>query len=125
MSKAIPIIRSIAARYKDRLPLYTASEFAHVRVEACDGCKTYIKSVDLTRDCHVVPVVDELATVALNVWAQSRRYNKLESTSWTLGFAANKGLKLTSKLRVSSSIETAIMSQLGAVGPDSETVTSA
>jgi FdhE protein len=40
---------------------------------------TYIKSVDLTRDGRAVPVVDELATVALNVWAEKQGYTKLES----------------------------------------------
>jgi FdhE protein len=64
---------------KDRLPVYTAAEFDHVRVEACDRCNTYIKSVDLTRDGRAVPVVDELATVALNVWAENHGYTKLES----------------------------------------------
>jgi len=63
----------------DRLPVYTAAEIDHVRVEACDRCKIYIKSVDLTRDGHAVPVVDELATVALNVWAETHGYAKLES----------------------------------------------
>ena len=64
---------------KDRLPVYTASEFDHVRVEACDRCKTYIKSIDLTRNGRAVPVVDELATVALNIWAENHGYAKLES----------------------------------------------
>ncbi len=64
---------------KDRLPVYTAAEFDHVRVEACDRCKTYIKSVDLTRNGRAVPVVDELATVALNIWAENHGYTKLES----------------------------------------------
>jgi FdhE protein len=64
---------------KDQLPVYTAPEFDHVRVEACDRCKTYIKSIDLTRDGHAVPVVDELATVALNIWAENHGYKKLES----------------------------------------------
>jgi FdhE protein len=63
----------------DWLPVYTAAEIDHVRVEACDRCKIYIKSVDLTRDGHAVPVVDELATVALNVWAETHGYAKLES----------------------------------------------
>jgi FdhE protein len=63
---------------KDRLPVYTASDFDHVRVDACDRCKTYIKSVDLTRDGRAVPVVDELATVALNIWAENQGYSKLE-----------------------------------------------
>jgi FdhE protein len=63
---------------KDRLPVYTASDFDHVRVDACDRCKTYIKSVDLTRNGHAVPVVDELATVALNIWAENQGYSKWE-----------------------------------------------
>ena len=64
---------------KERLPVYTAAEFDHVRVEACDRCKTYIKSVDLTRNGRAVPVVDELATVSLNIWAENHGYAKLES----------------------------------------------
>jgi FdhE protein len=63
---------------KDWLPIYTAAEFEHVRVDACDRCKTYVKSVDLTRDGRAVPVVDELASVALNVWAETHGYTKLE-----------------------------------------------
>jgi len=66
-------------RDKDKVPVYTAADFDHVRVEACDRCKTYIKAVDLTRDGRAVPVVDELATVALNIWAENRGYTKLES----------------------------------------------
>jgi len=62
----------------DKLPVYTASEFEHIRVEACDTCHTYIKSVDLTRNGLAVPVVDELATIALNVWAEENGYTKLQ-----------------------------------------------
>ncbi len=40
---------------------------------------TYIKSVDLTRNGHAIPEVDELATVALNIWADEHGYTKLES----------------------------------------------
>lgn len=64
---------------KEQLPIYTAADFEHVRVEACDTCKTYIKSVDLTRDGHAVPVVDELGTVALNLWADEHGYTKFEA----------------------------------------------
>jgi len=66
-------------RDKDKLPVYMASGLDHVRVEACDHCQTYIKSVDLTRDGRAVPMVDELATVALNLWAEDHGYAKLES----------------------------------------------
>jgi FdhE protein len=64
---------------KDQLPVYTAAEIDYVRVEACDVCRTYIKSVDLTRNGHAVPTVDELATVALNIWADEHGYTKLET----------------------------------------------
>ena len=62
----------------DKLPVYTAAQFEHVRVEACDSCRTYIKSVDLTRNGLAVPIVDELATVPLNIWAEEHGYAKLQ-----------------------------------------------
>ena len=61
----------------DSLPVYTASQFEHVRVEACDTCKTYIKTVDLTKNGLAVPEVDELATVTLSLWAEEKGYKKL------------------------------------------------
>ena len=62
-----------------KLAVYTAKEFSHVRVEACEACHSYIKTVDLTKDGHAVPVVDELATIPLNLWATEHGYLKLQS----------------------------------------------
>lgn len=62
---------------KDHLPIFVAREFDYVRVDACDTCRTYIKSIDLTRNGNAVPVVDELATVSLNLWAAENNYHKL------------------------------------------------
>jgi FdhE protein len=61
-----------------KLPVYTAQEFPHVRIEACDSCRTYIKSVDLTKNGLAVPEVDEIATVSLNLWAEEHGYTKLQ-----------------------------------------------
>lgn len=58
----------------DKLAVYTAEQFAHVRVEACDSCQRYIKTVDLTKNGLAVPVVDELATTPLDLWARERGY---------------------------------------------------
>ncbi len=63
---------------RDKLPVYTAGDFAHIRVEACDTCRVYIKAVDLTINGLAVPVVDEIASVALDLWAHERGYSKLE-----------------------------------------------
>jgi formate dehydrogenase maturation protein FdhE len=63
----------------EALAIYTAAEFDHVRVEACDTCRLYIKTVDLTKNGLAVPVVDELATIPLNLWAQEQGYKKLKA----------------------------------------------
>ena len=64
---------------KDKLPIYTAAEFPAVHVDACDNCHIYLKSVDLTTDGHAVPMVDEIAAVALDIWAEEHEYSKLET----------------------------------------------
>jgi len=60
-----------------RLPVYTAAELPYIRVECCDACHTYIKSIDLTKNGLADPLVDELASVPLNLWAQEHGYAKL------------------------------------------------
>jgi FdhE protein len=62
-----------------KLAVYTADEFKHVRVEACDTCHSYIKTVDLTKDARAVPAVDELATIPLNLWAAEHGYGKSQT----------------------------------------------
>jgi formate dehydrogenase accessory protein FdhE len=61
----------------EKLPVYTTKEFPHIRVEACDSCHHYLKAIDLTVDGHAVPEVDELASVALDLWAAENGYTKL------------------------------------------------
>ena len=63
---------------KDNLPVFTAEDFDYIRVEACDTCKVYLKSIDLTKNGLAVPVADELASVSLNVWAEEHGYSKYE-----------------------------------------------
>ncbi len=60
-----------------KLPVYIADQFPHMRVECCDACHTYIKSVDLTKNGLAEPLVDELASVPLDLWAQEHGYAKL------------------------------------------------
>ena len=68
-----------ACREEDpqKLALYSAKEFGYVRVEACESCRRYIKTVDLTKNGHAVPVVDELAMIPLDLWAAERGYQKI------------------------------------------------
>jgi FdhE protein len=62
-----------------KLPVYTADQFPHMRVECCDTCHTYLKTTDLTKNGLADPLVDELASVPLDLWAQERDYAKLRT----------------------------------------------
>lgn len=62
---------------RDKLPVYTAAEFPHIRVDACDTCRHYLKAVDLTRDGRAVPEVDDLASLPLDLWAMEHEYRRL------------------------------------------------
>jgi FdhE protein len=62
----------------EQLPIYTAADFEHIRVEACDTCRSYIKTVDMTKNGRAVPVVDELAAIPLTLWAEDKGYSKLQ-----------------------------------------------
>ena len=56
-----------------QMAYYSAPEIAHVRVDVCDTCHTYLKSIDLTKTGLAVAVVDELATIPLGpVGARTR-----------------------------------------------------
>ena len=61
-----------------RMAFYAAPEIPHVRVDVCDTCHFYLKSVDLTKTGLAIPVVDELATLPLDLWAREKGYRKVQ-----------------------------------------------
>jgi FdhE protein len=61
-----------------RLKYFHTPEFDHVRVDSCDTCLHYVKAVDLTRLGIAVPVVDEVASGALDIWAHEHGFTKVE-----------------------------------------------
>jgi len=61
----------------ESLPVFAADKIRHVRVDACETCHHYFKTVDMTKDGLAVPVVDELAAVSLDLWAAGNGYKKL------------------------------------------------
>jgi FdhE protein len=69
---------SCGEEHKDKLPVFVAEGLDYVRVDACDSCHRYLKSIDMTKNGRAVPLVDELATLSLNLWAQQNNYQKLE-----------------------------------------------
>jgi hypothetical protein len=63
----------------ESLPVFTADQFPHVRIEACDTCRRYLKTIDATRDGRAIPVVDDIATVTLDLWARDRGYTRVHA----------------------------------------------
>ena len=61
-----------------KVPVYVTPDFDYIRIECCDSCKTYLKTVDLTKNGLAEPVVDEIASAPLDLWAQEHGYSKLE-----------------------------------------------
>jgi formate dehydrogenase accessory protein FdhE len=61
-----------------KLPVYVAEQFPHVRVEACETCKFFVRTIDLTKDGYAVPVVDDLAAIPLTLWAHEHGYSRLQ-----------------------------------------------
>ena len=61
-----------------RLGYFHAEDLEHLRLDVCDTCRRYLKSVDLTRNGLAVPIVDEVAGAPLDVWARERGYEKIE-----------------------------------------------
>ena len=61
-----------------KLPVYVAEQFPHIRVEACETCKTYVRTIDLTKDGNAVALVDDLAAIPLSLWAQERGYTRMQ-----------------------------------------------
>jgi FdhE protein len=61
-----------------KLPYYSAQGVQGMRVECCDTCRSYIKSIDLTKDARLVPLVDELAAIPLDLWAREQGYRKIQ-----------------------------------------------
>ena len=63
---------------EQRLKYFHTPEFDHVRVDACETCLRYLKAVDLSRLGIAVPVVDEVASGALDIWAHEHGFTKVE-----------------------------------------------
>ncbi len=49
-----------------------------MRIEACETCRNYVKSLDLTLDARPVPEVDDLVSLAMDLWAVEEGWTRLE-----------------------------------------------
>src|SRR5262249_38683506 len=62
----------------DKLAVFQTERHPAVRIEACDSCQRYIKSIDLTVDGRAIPEVDDLRSLSMDLWASQQGYERLE-----------------------------------------------
>jgi FdhE protein len=63
----------------ESLPAFRAEEYPHLRVDACETCKTYLLTIDAARDPEALALVDDLSAVALHLWAAEQGYRRLQA----------------------------------------------
>jgi FdhE protein len=73
-------IRCAACHEEDpaKLPSFRTEAHPAVRIEACETCKHYVKSLDLTLDARPLPEVDDLVSLAMDLWAVEEGWTRLE-----------------------------------------------
>jgi formate dehydrogenase maturation protein FdhE len=47
-------------------------------VDACQTCRRYVKTFDLSQDARPVPEVDDLTSIALDLWAAQQGFTRIE-----------------------------------------------
>ena len=63
----------------EKRPHHVSESWPHIRLEECGSCRTYVKAIDLREAGLAVPVVDELASVELDLWAVEQGLSKLQA----------------------------------------------
>jgi FdhE protein len=61
-----------------KLPAFRAETHASVRIEACETCRRYVKSIDLSEDARPIPEVDDLASLSMDLWAAEQGLARIE-----------------------------------------------
>jgi FdhE protein len=60
----------------DKLAVFRTESADPARLDACDTCRVYVKTIDLTRDAEACPVADDIASVTLDLWAREHGYRR-------------------------------------------------
>lgn len=69
---------SCAEEKPDHLPVFRSDSYPNVRVEACDTCRRYVKSIDLTQDARPIAEIDDVVSLSMDLWAMDDGYTRIE-----------------------------------------------
>lgn len=69
--------RACGEQRVEALPIFRSEATEPARIDACDTCHAYVKTIDLTRDGAACPIADDLASVSLDLWAREHGYHRV------------------------------------------------
>jgi FdhE protein len=61
-----------------KLPSFQSESYPAARVEACETCRRYVKSIDLSVDGRAIPEVDDLVSLSMDLWATREGFKRIE-----------------------------------------------
>jgi formate dehydrogenase maturation protein FdhE len=61
----------------EKIEFHTAEGWPHVRTQTCESCHAYLHLLLPEAELALIPEVDELALLPLDVWAMERGYRKV------------------------------------------------
>jgi formate dehydrogenase accessory protein FdhE len=62
----------------EHVQFHDSEEHPHVRLGECQTCRAYLKTIDMRKNGLAVPLVEEIATVELDLWADEQGLWKLQ-----------------------------------------------
>jgi formate dehydrogenase maturation protein FdhE len=60
------------------LPVYQSDAYPNVRIEACETCGRYVKSIDLTKDARPIAEIDDVVSLSMDLWAMDEGLTRIE-----------------------------------------------
>lgn len=61
-----------------KLSAFQSEAHPSVRIETCETCRHYIKSIDLSEDARPIPEVDDLVSLSMDLWALEEGFARIE-----------------------------------------------
>lgn len=62
---------------KEKLPVFKSDKAPSAQIFGCDACHAYVKCIDLSTDGHAVPAVDDVASLAMSLWAAQNGFRPI------------------------------------------------
>jgi len=62
----------------EKLPVFRSDAYPTVLVEACETCRRYVKSIDLSQDARPVAEIDDLLSLSMDLWSMDEGFTRIE-----------------------------------------------